>query len=78
MENAIRFRGWHTDQQKQGFQDVYAPAAGLLPAPGFLLPSCFPTQFITLTEVVLVLPAESRAVTAMVWVPLLAFLLFQL
>jgi len=35
-------------------------------------------QFITLTEVVLLLPAASRAVTAMVWVPLPAFLLFQL
>ena len=43
-------------------------------ASGFFLPA----QFITLTEVVLALPAASRAVTEMVWVPLLALRLFQL
>ena len=46
------------------------------PRQAFLVAS--PTQFVTLTEVVLVFPATSRAVTAMVCVPLLAFLLFQL
>ena len=67
------------DMQANGTSNAcYPPDAGLLPASGFLSPWYYPTQFITLTDVVLVLPAASRAVTAMVWVPLLDLRVFQL